>query len=148
MTEYGGVIRDSEKIDRIIEQAREQYSGIEKIKIESGRELPGVFKLNDLWLTHLVYLEAIREYLKKGGVSRGSFIVIDPSGCKPCENLEDFWKFSVNDENSHTKDKILEVEIKEDLSIKKNCVDVRPVPDVDLWFERVWKDFREGKIIK
>jgi hypothetical protein len=27
-------------------------------------------------------------------------------------------------------------------------VDIRPIPQEDSWFENVWEDFREGRIIR
>ncbi|MCP4725380.1 MAG: FAD-binding protein [bacterium] len=149
MTKYGSAIRNPEEIEKAVKEAREQFAGIENVRIRSRKNLPDVFKLQDLWLTHLMYLEAIGEYLKNGGKSRGSYIVLDRSGDKPCDTLEDSWKLRMTEDNSFTEDKILEIELNnDDLSINKKWVDVRPVPDEDLWFEKIWKDFREGKIIK
>ncbi len=34
-----------------------------------------------------MYLEAIAEYLNKGGRSRGSYLVLDPEGERPCPAL-------------------------------------------------------------
>ncbi len=149
MSEHGGVIRNPESIDRAINEAIEQKKNIDSIRIKSAGELPSLFKLKDLWMTHLLYLEAVSEYMKKGGQSRGSFIVLDSSGKKPCISLEDHWKFKMNEENSYTDTRILEIALNNyDLSIKKEWVDVRPVPDDELWFEKTWKEFREGKTIK
>ncbi|MFC1564776.1 FAD-binding protein [candidate division KSB1 bacterium] len=149
MSEYGAAVREPAKIAVAVRNAIEQLKGIEEsIRILSPGDLPLVFKVFDLCLTHFVYLEAIKEYMEKGGRSRGSYIVRDDSGEKPCKQLEDTWKFRLNEDEAFVDRKILEIVLSDDLTISKKWVDVRPVPDKDPWFEKTWSDFREGKIIK
>ena len=132
-----------------IKEAWDLYSQLkEEIKVSSAEELTLAFKNLDLCLTHVLYLEAIGEYLEKGGKSRGSYLVVDPDGEKPCEALGDEWKFSLNQEDDYVNQKILEIFLDENLKIKKQWVDVRPIPQEETWFENVWNEYRQDKIIK
>ena len=118
------------------------------MKISSPQELPKAFKNLDLCLTHALYLEAIDEYLSNGGKSRGSYLVMDAEGKKPCAAMSDEWRFSLTDPQSFVQQKILEISLDEDFNIKRNWVDIRPIPDEDTWFENVWNKFRNDEIIQ
>ena len=111
-------------------------------------ELPAAFRNLDLCLTHALYLEAIGEYLEKGGKSRGSYLVLDPDGEKACPKLDEEWRFSLNEEDSFVNKKILEIHLSKDLSVIKKWVDIRPIPQEETWFENVWDEFRKDNIIK
>jgi succinate dehydrogenase/fumarate reductase flavoprotein subunit len=149
MSSHGAVVRAKEVVFREKQKAWNLYDRLKKeIAIRSSRELPEAFKCLDLCLTHAVYLEAVYEYLEKGGKSRGSSIVLDPQGKKPCGALGESWRFSREKPGSYTASRILEVSLDKDLSVKKRWVSIRPVPSKKAWFENVWRDFRNDKIIK
>ena len=96
----------------------------------------------------LVYLNAIKDYIIAGGKSRGSYIIGDENGKKPLECLSEVFKFSIEKGND---DKILEVKCSkkvEKLIVDTSLTDVRPIPMVDNWFENVWNDYMDDKIIK
>jgi hypothetical protein len=118
------------------------------LRIASSRSLPLAFKVLDLALTHAVYLEAIREYLDRGGKSRGSFIVPDGSGRLPSPGLDGRWAFSLAAPEDFTSRKILEISLDARGKVKKDWVDVRPIPSAESWFENVWNDFLEDKIVR
>lgn len=44
--------------------------------------------------------------------------------------------------------KILEISLTEDNQIKKQWVDIRPIPEEDTWFENVWNNYLKDNIIK
>jgi len=117
------------------------------MRIPFPRDLPAAFENLDLCLTHALYLEAIGEYLEKGGKSRGSYLVMDPQGEKPNKELSDDWKFSLNEEDAFVEKKILEIYLDGDFNVKKQWVDVRPIPDEDTWFETVWNKYMRDEII-
>ena len=146
---HGAHIRNPIQIGREVENAWKQYARLKKgLKIPSARDLPAAFKTLDLCLTHAVYLEAIKEYLEKGGASRGSFLILDPNGEKPCPELDDFWKFSMANPESFVSRKILEICLDENMRVQKRWVDIRPIPSEESWFENVWSDFRNDRIIR
>ena len=149
MSACGAHIRGLEKINAAVERGWELYEKLKaEIKIPSAKNLPAAFKTLDLCLTHVLYLDAIKEYLEKGGKSRGSYLVMDANGKKPNNELGDEWKFSLNEEETFVNKKILEIYLDEKFNIQKNWIDIRPIPDEDTWFENVWNKFMKDEIIK
>jgi len=153
MSHYGSLVRNHEDIKQALIEARELNARINTlIKIDSVNRLPEAFKIFDLCLTHVFYLETIKEYLEKGGDSRGSFIVVDQAGKAPCKGLEKQWKFNKVQSNDFVNNNILQIQCnnpgKEITSIAKKWIGIKPIPIAELWFEKVWKDFRDGNIIR
>ncbi len=149
MSACGAHIRSLEKVKPAVQAAWELFSKMkQEMKVASVKELPAAFRNLDLCLTHALYLEAIAEYLEKGGKSRGSYLVMDPAGKKPCEQLGDEWKFSLNQEKDFVDQKILEICLDHNFNIKKQWVDVRPIPQEDSWFENVWNEYLRDNIVK
>ncbi len=83
----------------------------------------------------------------KGGRSRGSYLVLDPNGEKPAPGLDDRWKFSLAGPDDFVSRKILEISLDEKGKVRKEWVDIRPIPSADAWFETVWDDFRNDRLI-
>jgi hypothetical protein len=115
-------------------------------------------------LVHALYLEAIREYLDRGGKSRGSFIVPDTDGAAPGPGFDDGWRFSIAAPEDEANRKILEIRFigpgpvpvrkgapavsPERVRVRTAWVEPRPVPHEDAWFENVWHEFREDRIVR
>lgn len=149
MSACGAHIRSLEKVRTAIKAAWQLYAKMKKeMKIASPRELPAAFRNLDLCLTHVLYLEAISEYLEKGGKSRGSYLVMHTAGEKPCDQLGDEWKFSLNQPDDFVNQKILEIWLDENFDVKKQWVDIRPIPQEDSWFENVWNEFMKDNIVR
>jgi succinate dehydrogenase/fumarate reductase flavoprotein subunit len=149
MSACGAPIRTPEKVKEAMQKAWDLYSRLKKeIKVSSAKELPAAFKNLDLCLTHALYLEAIGEYLEKGGKSRGSYLVMDPEGEKPCEALGDEWKFSLNQEDAFVNQKILQIYLDENAKVNKQWIDIRPIPQEDTWFENVWNAYLKDEVVK
>jgi succinate dehydrogenase/fumarate reductase flavoprotein subunit len=102
-------------------------------------ELPLLFRFRETLIMSRLLQEAIRYYLEKGGKSRGSYLVLDAPGGNafrgPVEADTVFGDRVISSRYDpatgtvHTGDR-----------------PVRPLPDSDIWFERVWRDFREGTV--
>lgn len=149
MSAFGAAVREPEGVRRAVDEAWNLCGRMEsEMGLPSARFLPEAFRNLDLGLTHALYLEAIREYLDKGGKSRGSYVVLDPGGARPCPGLGDAWRFSLNPSGSFVDQKILEVSLDENGKAVKKWVEVRPIPNVDAWFENVWRDYREDRIVR
>jgi succinate dehydrogenase/fumarate reductase flavoprotein subunit len=147
-TSCGAHVRERKKISAALREAWELYHRMKnEIRIPSAPELSEVFKNLDLCLTHALYLEAIEEYMGKGGQSRGSYLVLNPEGEKPCERLGEEWKFLLSVEDAFVNKKILEVFLEEDGNVKKRWVGIRPIPEQDTWFESIWNLYLNGEII-
>jgi len=149
MSAFGAHIRDGREIGPQVERAWSLYARLKKgIRLSSRCELQEAFKILDLCLTHAVYLEAIKEYMENGGRSRGSYLVLDPNGEKPCPQLDERWRFSLETPESPVSRKILEISLNEEMRPVKQWLDVRPIPAEKNWFENVWNDFRRDQIIR
>lgn len=149
MSENGAFIRDKESINDAVINARKLTERIKnELKVKKADELSDAFRLLDQALTHIVYLEAIAEYIKKDGGSRGSYLIIDKDGKGITGNADDDMKYKINNPDSFVNRFIQEICIDNKLSVTKKWVEPKPVPVEDQWFEAVWKKFRENKIIK
>lgn len=149
MSSYGAAIRSLDKVSRASAEAWALYKRLRsEMRVRSSKDLPAAFKNLDLCLTHALYLEAIKEYLEKGGRSRGSFLVLDERGSEPCPGMGGEWRFALNPPDSVVDQKILEVSLAEGSRLAKKWVNTRPIPREESWFENIWKEFREDRIIR
>ncbi len=148
MSSCGAAIRDPDEVRAEVVRARElSQRARRELRVASDRDLPRGFKALDLALTHAVYLEAIAEYLERGGKSRGSFLVPDAAGKTPHPLLGRRWAFSLAGPEDFVTDNILEVRLDGHGRVQKSWVPVRPVPRPEGWFETVWNDYREDRIV-
>ncbi len=149
MSACGAHIRSLAKVKPAVQAAWELYARMkEQMKVPSAKALPAAFRNLDLCLTHALYLEAIAEYLERGGKSRGSYLVMDAAGKKPCDQLGDEWKFSLSQADDFVNQKILEIWLDENFKVKKQWVEVRPIPQEEAWFETVWNEYRQDRIVR
>ena len=92
-------------------------------------EIPSLFKNLDIIRMQEAVGMAILYTAKEFG-SRGSGFVLDGT---------DFLERQPVEENASGREKIVTVQKDGELSVV--CVPVRPLPDRDLWFERVWNKY-------
>ena len=108
------MVRDPEEAVR---EARNAWALVRRVAAEiavpGAASLPAAFRLKNLALTHALYLEAIKEYLARGGKSRGSYLVPSPDGEKPCPTLEDRWRFELARPEDFPSARILEIGLDE-----------------------------------
>jgi succinate dehydrogenase/fumarate reductase flavoprotein subunit len=149
MSRHGAHIRDPKTIGREAAKAWAQLARLKKtIRVKSAADLAEGFKTLDLCLTQAVYLEAIKEYLARGGASRGSYLVLDPGGAAPCPGLGDEWSFALAGPESFVNKKIMEIGLDKKGKIRTAWADIRPIPADEAWFETVWDDFRNDRIVR
>jgi succinate dehydrogenase/fumarate reductase flavoprotein subunit len=118
------------------------------LRISGTAALPVAFRAVDLCVTHVLFLEAISEYLSAGGQSRGSAIVLDPSGDLPTSTLGDSWRFRMNEADARVDEDVLEIHLDAEDRVVKRWVPTRPLPDPDQWFEVMWREYRSGRTIE
>ncbi|MGD2122546.1 MAG: FAD-binding protein, partial [Gemmatimonadota bacterium] len=149
MTLAGAQIRGPALVAGEKEKARRLLLALpERLRIRETRALGTAFWAADLALTHLVYLEAIHGYLQAGGGSRGSALVLDNQGEVPSPALGDRWRFRRADLGGRTEQEILEVWLEGPAEVATCWVPVRPLPAGEGWFEEVWREFREGRVLR
>jgi succinate dehydrogenase/fumarate reductase flavoprotein subunit len=149
MSAQAAHVRSAAGIERAVEAAWKLVRRLPSdLAIPSLTELPTAFRAADLALTHAVYLEAIKEYLDRDGQSRGSALVLNPLGQRPCSRAGDEWRFVCNKPDAWVNQRILEIALGNEGGVHKQWVDIRPVPEEDEWFETVWSDYLNDRVIR
>jgi len=141
MSRYGANIRSMEGVKKALEENCSQQKALEKGGIRETADLKRIYRIRDLLVSQQVYLEAIADYIRHGGTSRGSYLVYDEAGQKPLEQLPELFTFSL--EEKGLAGQIQEIAY-EDGTCKSFWRPVRPIPAEDSWFEKVWRNWREG----
>ncbi|MFA7672680.1 MAG: FAD-binding protein [Clostridia bacterium] len=148
MTKAGAHIRSLEDVEQAVNTSLEELKAFENLTVASDcNELADVFRNRDILITQYVYLSAIKEYINKGGKSRGSYLIRDNNGILPMEGLPEIFRFSLD--SGELMAFVCNVEYKKD-DHKVECTweKVREIPNEDNWFENVWNDYRKGNIVK
>ena len=148
MSACGAVVRRPAEAGAERARARELWLRARReMGVPSARGLAHGFKALDLALTHAAYLEAIDEYLERGGKSRGSYLVPDAAGSPPHPLLGERWAYALAGAGDFVSTHILEVRLDGRGRFIKEWVPVRPVPRPGGWFESVWADYRDDRIV-
>jgi len=146
MTRRGAHIRSLESVREGAEEAKKQLSELTKqTQLSSSEELGHAFQNYDLLITQFVYLSAIKDYIEKGGRSRGSYLIKDPKGTLPVNNISDEFRLTL-DEGSLNQ-KIQKVHYR-DGTCEFKWDYVKPIPRENSWFENVWNDYIQDNIIR
>ncbi|MDR0584741.1 MAG: FAD-binding protein [Treponema sp.] len=111
----------------------------------AGGQLAKMYRARDLLVSQIVYLSAIADYIKKGGQSRGGYLIQTPDGKPPSGRLSG--DFSFLPDTGEFKKLIQEITYTGE-GCRIEWRDIRPIPDVEQWFETVWNDYRAGKVIE
>lgn len=145
MSLAGAAIRDVEGIRKAIVELRSEITNFSvRIGAHYPSEASQLFRLRELLIAQIVYLEAMSEYVRKGGKSRGSALYSDPSGELPSAHLPDLFRFKLDDQM--LSDMVLEITYSEQ-EIISEWRKVRPIPSSDDFFENVWREYRENQNI-
>lgn len=147
MTKAGAHIRSLDNCNIAIDECLAEFKQFSNNTIISSIfDLPEAFKNRDILISQYVYLSAIREYIKHGGKSRGSYLILDINGEV---QISDSYKYVMDD--GKFDGEVCEVELNID-GDKLNCSSkwkpVREIPIEDNWFENVWKQYLNHNIIK
>jgi succinate dehydrogenase/fumarate reductase flavoprotein subunit len=134
MSDAAGIMRDRTRTEAAVKEADGLLKLLpDNIGASTVQELADAFQLSDNCIAHSVYLKAISYYICNGGRSRGSYIITggesksDPELCEYDREVEN----SIIEVVFNGKDTFLKT------------VKVREIPDQDLWFEKVWKEYNE-----
>ena len=146
MTKNGAHIRSIEAAEKGIKESKKDLDNLlEESKLKSIKELPLAFQNYDMLITQYVYLSAIKDYIKKGGISRGSYLIYDSDGELPIEDLPEKFRFKA--ENDQLNDKIQRT-FYNGKSCEFSWNEVKEIPQDDNWFENVWNKYMKHEIIK
>ena len=142
MSAHAAHIRNAADICSVKDTSELQLQHIaEQTILSSPTDLVTAFENVDLLIAQYVYAAAMENYIAVGGGSRGSFIIPDADGVN---DIPDLFRFS--SDNGKLSSKVQEVRY-----TPQGCDftwdDVRPIPQDDNWFENVWREYREDKVI-
>ena len=123
----------------LAENKRDRECLAPEVFVKNSGELWILFRLRDVLISQKVYLQAMLDYMDRGGKSRGSALYTD----KPESEFtfEMFREFSCEAEKGETL--IQEISLEGEGTVCR-WRPVRPIPKDDDFFENVWRGYREN----
>ncbi|MGE4585177.1 MAG: FAD-binding protein [Sphaerochaeta sp.] len=140
MSEAAGPLRHQQQLEQALSEAAEQQrTGLSGIAVPRVL-LPQILRLRHMLIAQQWYLYAIAQYLKRGGGSRGSYLVLDHEGRPSHPLLPDY---RMKAENLSLRSVVQVISFDDSQHLVDRFDPCRPVPTESFWFERVWKEYRE-----
>lgn len=146
MSSSMGIIRSPKKIQQAIAENNKMRKDHANAGISEEKDLKAFLRNEDLLITEQAFLESAKALLKKLKGGRGSWLVGEVETLLP--QLTGNQQSSDDVPDNSQNDQIIEYFLNEACEGKTRFVPVRPVPEPETWFEKVWKDFREGIYFK
>jgi hypothetical protein len=145
MTAFGAHLRRPREVTAAVAAAARQLDRLERkgCSFRGPGGLEEALRNRALCLAHRVYLAAIAHAIRSGVGSRGSALVLSPSGQALHPKLGEDWRM-VPEQPAFRKR--VQTAIFDGKSVRCGWRPCRPLPRPDDWFETVWADFRDGKI--
>lgn len=145
MSAAAGMIRNKVQMETALKETEDDICQfMQKAKSPSVSQLSLFYKLYDMLLSQKMYLFAMLDYAKAGGGSRGSALYTDSTGELPgfpgCQTFGELYRCRL-DQKMHGQE-VQEVTLKEGTPSASRRP-VRPLPDVDYFFENQWRIYRE-----
>ena len=136
MSSVASHIRIPSEMKKMYTEVMEKFASIlDECKKEDICNALQIFRLRDMLLTQAAVLSAMITAAENIGTRGGSMVH------KTKFSGEDIFSIRKED-NTHYDDKII-VTVKNENSIENEIRDIRPVPNVDLWFENVWNEYND-----
>ena len=140
MSASGGMIRNCGDLRSALEAVNHELTNYLKLTKEPAvSQLSLFYHLRDMLISQKMYLSAMLDYAQSGAGSRGSALYTDDCGRKPDCRLPDLYQCSL-DQEAHAGI------IQEIKWINGTCRTkwrpVRPIPEVDYFFENQWREYR------
>lgn len=143
MSSCGGPIRDIELMKKAYAELWEELEGFSRIFGVKGKsDLYKIYRLRDTLTVQLSVLYSMIDYAEKVGTSRGSALYRDHNG-KLRDRLPEIFRFSF-DEAELNRGKIQEIS-NIDGKFKAVWREVRPLPEDEDIFEKVWERYRADR---
>lgn len=135
MTECGSFLRNAAKVDAAIGEVKRELDGFASYRAGDVYDLIELSINRDILITQYVYLSAIAEYIRNGGLSRGSYLIVRDGDALPDG------KTAVEIDSAH-RNKVCEARYQNN-EISFTWKPVRPIPQRDNWFENVYNAYRK-----
>ena len=146
-------LRERVTVEKALAEAREQLASLRRdgVRIASRTDIMQALQAEHMAVTQIALLEGLRDYLARGGGSRGSYMVMGPGATPVKADLLCPWTqapYGFVAENAALRQDIAEIELTDAAEMKFEITHVapRPVPRRDEAFERTWSKFRAGTI--
>ena len=141
MSACGGMIRNRENLESALEETEAELEGYLKlVKCPSEDQLPMFYRLRDMLISQKVYLFAMLDYAKSSAGSRGAALYTDKNGRRPDLKLPELYRCRL-DQGMHGG--IIQEILLNGLQCSSEWRSVRPIPEIDYFFENQWKAYRD-----
>jgi succinate dehydrogenase / fumarate reductase flavoprotein subunit len=122
------------------ETLRDRAAFAAGVAVETPGDLLTAWLAWDMLAAQAAVLTAMDDYIRRGGGSRGSALVVGGDGC---EAIPGFPEHRMMPVDASLDGRVQQVSLWED-SFTVAWRDVRPLPPRDTWFETVWAGYRQG----
>lgn len=145
MSHAGAAFRDIQEMDDLLQNVTSLLGSLaETCHVQNVRQLKDFFQLRDILLCQQAYLTAMIDYAKSGNHSRGSAVYLEKDGKEIHPLLPDTYRFVEEPDNAF--------HMIQEITCSKGITDIhwrapRPVPEMDSFFENVWKRYRVDRNI-
>ena len=148
MSACAAIIRNAEDTAEAAAEAESLFESLpERLGASNVHNLKECFIAYDNCLSHLLWLKAINTYIRKGGRSRGSYIVTSTKGTWPGDLAGGKTLTGLCRYNRKVEKGILEINYRGGKAVTR-IADVRGIPGQNLWFEIVWREYLEDNSIR
>lgn len=149
MSKCGAYIRSKDEILAAIGDNRSDFTKLKNCTISGHDSLPAYFRYRDALCTEYAILQTIRAHIDEGGVSRGSYLVLDLNGELPAAGFDEAFRARFGDDKLNESVREIRLDVTDsEIAHEIETAPVRPIPEAGEWFENVWKEFREGKVFE
>lgn len=141
MSRDAGMIRDKGHLLTALVEARQDYDTLQQtVATLDYKQLPAYYHLRDMLLSQVVYISSMLNYVESGAGSRGSALYTDPDGTRPDPQMPEM--FTCQLDNGGHDGVTQEMRYSDVDGVIANWRPVRPIPELDYFFENVWSEYR------
>ena len=145
MTKTAAFFRSEKEIEEyipVVKAALEQVFA--NATISTITEIPEVFRNYDMLVCQYTYLHSMLAYIKKGGKSRGSYVIVEQDGSHCFDTGLLNFNYSIDTALSG----MVYVSVYDQIrcQVQTRFEPVRQIPNDDTWFERVWEQYRNDSL--
>jgi len=146
MSRVLGILRDPSAIEEALSANADALKRHRSSGVAGPAELRDFFQNADLLLAERCFLEASRLVLSRIGGGRGSYLAATIERFLEVDDARRARGLRAPEIEAMALDETVEVELAPDGGVVTRIVPVRPVPEDDGWFERIWKEYRDGSV--
>lgn len=137
MDTHAGAVRSEESLRTLLTLIDARME--QPVHVSAPEELRWLYRMREMLVCQRVYVQAMLDYLEHGGKSRGSAMYLDPAG-EGVPAMAAEYRFRLDgDEHADLVQELAWTGSECQVTWRT----VRPMPEVDASFERVWKKYRE-----